>query len=306
MDKIKQDFYFDTILLTFFISIAIISIALDVGAYIANSRAIEFVNQDVTYFKNMQIALPNIPSLDNVILTQECNSILISSVQSTFSFYSLATIFLVVVGIFIVRKKIDIFDKQASNFRLIFKHGNKVFTLLFFIFFAVSLVFFSLALGLEQSKDQSITQMLGDITSNEVGQEDKLILLETFVFDTSQNHFDNLFYGFYLLIIGLSFLLASLIQFLKKGPNLLSSVILYSSIIGAIYLTLLLMNSPVQGYSSIIASEDFDLFCKDIVHPEEQFLNNTLDEESSLNNTTDEPQSNNTIDELILNSTSDK
>ena len=84
MNKDKQDFYTGIVLLTFFISVLIISISLDFGAYMANSRAVELVNQDISYLKDMQLALPNIPSLEKIIFTQECNSILISLVQSTF------------------------------------------------------------------------------------------------------------------------------------------------------------------------------------------------------------------------------
>lgn len=270
MNKDKQKFYSELFALTFLISIAIISVNLDLGVYVTNSRAIEFVNQDVTYLKDMQMALTTIPSLEKIILTQECNSILISSVQGTFSIYGILTLVLLILLLVIYRKRFSKFDDRITEFRLILKQGKKVYSPLFFAFFTISIMFLALAFGLELSKNQTTTQMLSDMTGTEIGQEDKLLLLETLLFDTSQSHFQYLFYGSYFLGIGISSLFAYLVHIFKKGPNLLSSAIIYGTIIAIIYFPILLMNLPEQGYSSLISSGQVELFCNELVNPDQQ------------------------------------
>ncbi len=262
----KIDSIANVVILSFLIVITVISLSIDVGAYFANHRAIDFVNRDVNYLTNMQGTLSEIPTLEKPILIQQCQSMLISSVQDKFSFYSLATFLMAIVAVYIFRNKITEFDNDPANRWMVFKHGKKVSAFLIPIFIGIASMFFGFAIVAEQSQEQTIGQMLSGITGNETGQKDKLLLLEIHIFDTSQTYFRNLHYGFYFTILGISFFVSYITQVLKRNPNMLSSVIFYSTIIAFVYISLFFLTTPVQSYSNFVNSDIFRESCKNLVN----------------------------------------
>jgi len=215
---------------------------LTVTGTLANWKTIEVLNENLQFYETIQqeIETPlNFSAIESMLSTY---FMIIDSVQQRY-YDMLVYLPLLIIGLIYVIKKHNL--SISDNSRVLIKTGDTIFPIMFTAFFAISMVFFSSASGMEVSNKETVIVLLSESISTS-NQNDISILVQKFLFDNSQDYHKELVNAFYFAGIGSFFLVAYFVQIVKGKPNVISSLIFYSAIFVIIYWFALLNASIIQ------------------------------------------------------------
>jgi len=219
------------------------------GAF-ANWKTIEVLNDNIQFYATMQQELKTQLDFSPIESSLSTYFMIIDSVQQRY-YNMLYYLPFLIIGMIYIKKKYNL--QIPSDSRILIKTGDVIFPIMFTVFFAMSMVFFSSASGMDVSNKETIVILLAESISSS-NPDDVLVLVQKFLFDNSQDYHKELVNAFYFAGIGAFFLIAYFVQIAKGKPNVLSSLIFYSAILVILYWFVILNASVIHDTKEFVPS----------------------------------------------------